>query len=100
MQAIDQSVRAFVELVVSRFQLTLKHCYSTTICRAGGYGVEDDARNAADDVDEGDNYKSLHKLAALLRSFFIELVRWIVERSEYLAGRRETPSSLRSQSGF
>jgi hypothetical protein len=43
MQAVDQGIRAFVELVVSRFQLTLKRRYSTTICRAGGCGVEDDA---------------------------------------------------------
>jgi hypothetical protein len=44
MQAIDQGVRALVELVVSRFQLTLKHRYSTTICRAGGCGVEEERR--------------------------------------------------------
>jgi hypothetical protein len=43
MQAIDQGVCALVELVVSRFQLTLKYRYSTTISRAGGHGVEDDA---------------------------------------------------------
>ena len=94
MHGVDQGVGAFVELVVAEFQLSLKRCDSATICRAGGYGVEDEAGNAADDVDQNENHDFLHKRAALLRRVCRYGILWIVEGSEYLKRRCESCVSL------